>query len=104
MSPNRLLIWATSSASASSSGGRMPGRHRASIVLPAPGGPPSSTWGPAAGAGPPARAARLLLPMHLGEVVLEGCRLSGGRYFAAQVRLDQLCAGEVIDDGFQAGA
>lgn len=41
---------ATSSASSSSSAGMMPGRRRASIVFPAPGGPLKSKWCPPAAA------------------------------------------------------
>ena len=44
-------------ASSWSSGGRMPGRRRASIVLPAPGGPTNSRWCPPAAASSSARRA-----------------------------------------------
>ena len=42
--PDSDRIAATSSASSSSRSGRIPGRRRASIVLPAPGGPDMSRW------------------------------------------------------------
>ncbi len=56
-SPAAPQASATSSASPSSRGGRMPGRHRASIVLPAPGGPVSKMWCPPAAAISSARLA-----------------------------------------------
>ena len=48
----------TSSASSGASGGRIPGKRRASIVLPVPGGPPSSRLWPPAAAISSARRAR----------------------------------------------
>src|SRR5215207_8488009 len=47
--PAALCTWVISSASSKLGGGRMPGRRRASMVLPAPGGPTiSRLWTPAA--------------------------------------------------------
>ena len=56
-SPRRLRTCVSSSASASSSGGRMPGRQRASMVLPVPGGPLRRRWWPPAAATSSARFA-----------------------------------------------
>ena len=47
--PAALWTWVISSASSKLGGGRMPGSRRASMVLPAPGGPIiSRLWPPAA--------------------------------------------------------
>ena len=66
-SPATLWIRVTSSASARSSGGRIEGRRRASIVLPTPGGPLSSRlWPPAAAI--VQRAERARVAADVGEV------------------------------------
>ena len=57
-SPATEWIRVTSSASAESSAGRIPGSRRASIVFPVPGGPPKRTLCPPAAASSSARRAR----------------------------------------------
>ena len=57
-SPATEWIRVTSSASSSASGGRIPGRRRASIVFPVPGGPARSRLWPPAAASSSARRAR----------------------------------------------
>ena len=66
-SPATLWTCVISSASSKLGGGRMPGRRRASIVLPAPGGPTISRLWPPAAAISSARLASLLAA-HVGEV------------------------------------
>ena len=57
-SPATEWIRVTSSADSESSGGRIPGSRRASIVFPVPGGPPRRTLWPPAAASSRARRAR----------------------------------------------
>ncbi len=56
-------------------GGRRPGKHRANIVFPDPGGPDNRRWCPPAAAISSARRA-ISLPAHLGEIYL-GLRADG---------------------------
>ena len=79
-SPETEWMRVTSSASSGSRGGRIPGRRRASIVLPVPGGPASSRLCRPAAASSSARRARSWPRTSARSGNAGSCPFSGGSY------------------------